>query len=170
MKRLFLFLILIIITSCGSAFDPEAQQQQQDNQGDRDGRGSGSIRTHADEREVFRLVNDYRKRNGLAALKIIDQAILEAQYHSVDQERMDRLTHNGLAKRVEIIEQKENIDVRGYAENVGYNTTAPNMVRGWIDSFGHRRNILGNYTHTGIGRAGSGSKIYFTQIFLRVDN
>jgi uncharacterized protein YkwD len=55
------------------------------------------------------------------------------------------------------------------AENVAYGQlSAQAVVKGWINSAPHRKNMEGNYTLTGIGlykdRKGV---IYFTQIFLR---
>jgi uncharacterized protein YkwD len=42
-------------------------------------------------------------------------------------------------------------------------------VEGWMESKGHRKNILGvEYTHTGVGIAvGADGTIYFTQLFTR---
>jgi uncharacterized protein YkwD len=60
----------------------------------------------------------------------------------------------------------------GGAENVAYNyKNAQDVVRNWIASSGHRRNIEGNYNLTGIGLARDRrGKLYFTQIFLRTKN
>ena len=175
MKKLFFFILLFSFSACDISLAPinPNQEQNQDDNGDRDSRDrddNRSVRIHPDEKEVHRLVNEYRRRNGRAPLKQIDQAILEAQYHSVDLERYDDLNHDGLRTRVNSIADREDVDIRAFAENVGYNSTSQSMVNGWISSLGHRRNMLGNYTHTGIGRSGSGNKIFFTQIFLRISN
>lgn len=172
MKKLFLFLCLFTLASCEISLAPiNPDQENQDQNGDRDGNGDRdqrAVRVHADEKEAFRLVNEYRKRNGRAPLKFLDQAILEAQYHSNDLERDDNLNHDGLNRRIENIKAKEDVEVASFAENVGFNSNAQRMVNGWITSLAHRRNMLGNYTHTGIGRSARGNKVFFTQIFLRV--
>jgi uncharacterized protein YkwD len=55
------------------------------------------------------------------------------------------------------------------AENVASGQmSAREVVDGWLNSPGHRRNIEGNFKLTGIGLArGSRGMIYFTQIFTR---
>src|SRR5690606_4645258 len=46
----------------------------------------------------------------------------------------------------------------------GYAPTA--VTTGWLDSPGHRKNILGSYTHIGIGVACSSSgRPFYTQVF-----
>ncbi|WP_231590801.1 CAP domain-containing protein [Hymenobacter terrenus] len=46
--------------------------------------------------------------------------------------------------------------------------TAADFVNGWLNSPGHRANIEGNFTRTGIGVATSSTgRIYSTQIFIR---
>jgi uncharacterized protein YkwD len=58
------------------------------------------------------------------------------------------------------------------AENVAYgNITAKEVVDNWLKSPGHRRNIEGKYTITGIGVAkSSDGTIFFTQIFVEPNN
>jgi uncharacterized protein YkwD len=60
---------------------------------------------------------------------------------------------------------------RTAAENVaaelGYDDPAEEIVRGWLASTGHRKNIEGGYDTTGIGIARSpAGKVYVTQIFV----
>ena len=170
MKNLFLNLTFLFLYSCNISMAPVNPDQSEN--GDRDGQDNRdrTVRIDAREKEVFDLINKYRKQNGKAALKWIDQAILEAQYHSEDQAQNGALSHSGLSDRIQTIEARENVDVKSYAENVGYNISAQRMVNGWLSSFGHHRNILGDYTHTGIGKAVSGSQVYFTQIFLKLEH
>lgn len=57
------------------------------------------------------------------------------------------------------------------AENVGFNyglaRPEKTMVAAWINSQGHRINILGNYDYTGVGITQSAEgKIYITQLFV----
>jgi uncharacterized protein YkwD len=55
------------------------------------------------------------------------------------------------------------------AENVAFgSSTAKEVVDGWLNSPGHKKNIEGNYKLTGIGVArDQQAKLYFTQIFAR---
>lgn len=96
----------------------------------------------------------------------------EAEIHSREM-AMHKIGfgHKDFNKRIKRI-YTEIQDCRGGAENVAYNyKDAQDVVKNWLTSPGHRRNILGNYNLTGIGLArDSRGKIYFTQIFLRTDN
>jgi len=61
--------------------------------------------------------------------------------------------------------------VRGAAENVawsaGYGDVAKTAVDGWINSPGHRRNMLGNYDVCGIGVYSCNGRTYLTQLFAK---
>jgi uncharacterized protein YkwD len=50
---------------------------------------------------------------------------------------------------------------------LGHDRPAEEIVRGWLASPGHRKNIEGSYAFTGVGvvRSASG-KLYVTQIFV----
>jgi len=61
--------------------------------------------------------------------------------------------------------------VRGAAENVAWNTGGDDVAKiavdGWIDSPGHRRNMLGNYDECGIGVYEHNGRFYLTQLFAK---
>ena len=51
--------------------------------------------------------------------------------------------------------------------NVGYKDPARAAVEGWKNSPGHRKNMLGKFSLTGIGIArGKKGAYFFTQIFI----
>ncbi|MNY65131.1 hypothetical protein D3C86_2023500 [compost metagenome] len=56
-------------------------------------------------------------------------------------------------------------------ENVAYNYKTPEAaVRAWLDSPGHKENIVGDYTHFGLSvttDAATGKK-YYTNIFVKL--
>ncbi len=56
---------------------------------------------------------------------------------------------------------------RGVAENVAYGQRSEKeVVTAWYNSSGHRRNMQGNYRHTGIGFAyGKNGLIYWVTVF-----
>ena len=76
--------------------------------------------------------------------------------------------HDGFDDRIEVIIQVEG-KLRASGENVASgHMSATEVVEGWLNSPGHRRNIEGIFSHTGIGLArASDGHIYFTQIFYR---
>ena len=76
--------------------------------------------------------------------------------------------HSGFNSRAKAIQKSMN-SVTSVAENVAEGQmTAREVVDGWLHSPGHKKNIEGNFTLTGIGYASDKKgNIYFTQIFSR---
>ena len=121
------------------------------------------------EEEVFIRVNAYRQEMDLPIFTACEACADEARDHSLDMSKGKvEFGHDGSDVRFQTL--VDGIGAASFAENVarGY-PTAEQVVQGWIDSDGHRKNIEGNYTHMGIGIAESrdGEKFY-TQIFVRI--
>jgi uncharacterized protein YkwD len=81
----------------------------------------------------------------------------------------NKISHRDFKERAEDI--KSEIRYRRVAENVaanaGYGDPAQQAVEGWKTSPGHRKNMLGDFSLTGIGIAQSSDGTYFfTQIFV----
>ncbi len=86
------------------------------------------------QNEVVRLVNIERKRFGLNALKINDQLQNKSEIHCRFMANFRRFQHSG-----------------GVAENIAQGQRTPQeVVRCWMNSAGHRANIL-NPRHNEIG-------------------
>lgn len=114
-------------------------------------------------------VNEYRQKHGLSLLKMDNKIIKEAKNHSIDMANHTMpFGHKYFNSRVDRLHARIK-NSNAAAENVAYNyKDAQDVVKNWLRSPGHRRNIEGNYNLTGIGIArDSKGKIYFTQIFLR---
>ncbi|KTC77112.1 CAP domain-containing protein [Legionella brunensis] len=124
------------------------------------------------QKAVLKYINEYRAQRGLAPLKMNSAMSKEAEIHSREMATHKiGFGHKDFNKRIKRL-FTEIQQCRGGAENVAYNyKDAQDVVKNWLTSPGHRRNIMGNYNLTGIGLArDSRGKIYFTQIFLRTDN
>jgi len=134
---------------------------------------SVSIATlRGESRLNFHCTNAFRIMHGLEALKWNENAAIAAQLHSQDMAGNDFFSHTGsdgsyFRARMEaqvhefIISSAENI-AAGYP--LGFLN-----YDGWINSAGHRRNILGSYEYVGIGggyNQNSTYKCYFTQDFF----
>ncbi|CEG56385.1 CAP domain-containing protein [Legionella fallonii] len=117
-------------------------------------------------------INEYRKQHGLPPLAMDNRIIKEAKNHSIDMANHTMsFGHKYFKRRIDRLhDQIKNSGAA--AENVAYNyKDAQDVVKNWVRSPGHRRNIEGNYNLTGIGIArDSKGKIYFTQIFLKTGN
>jgi uncharacterized protein YkwD len=125
--------------------------------------------TDAIARSAFDKVNSYRSSRGLPALRWDSRISAECESHSQDMAGRRRISHDGFSERTARLRQKMNMG--GAAENVasnsGYNDPAEVAVQGWIRSSGHQRNMVGAYTHAGMGVARDASGgYYFTQVFV----
>ena len=107
--------------------------------------------------EVLRLTNAERSKTGAPALSGNSRLNTAAKRHSDDMSRMGRLTHTGSdGSSVGQRATRQGYSWSAIAENVarGY-SSASAVVRGWMNSDGHRRNILNSrYRHMGFGKTG----------------
>lgn len=118
--------------------------------------------------EILQFVNEDRKQHDLRMLQMNSIESSLALKHSEDMAKgRVKFGHEGFNGRAKII-QKElgGIEI---GENVASgNMTAREVVDGWLNSPGHKKNIEGNFVLTGIGYArDKKGDIYFTQIFSR---
>lgn len=124
------------------------------------------------QEEILVHINQYRQQHGLSKLRMHPQMVKEAKQHSRNMAN-HKITfgHQGFMGRIKRL--RAHITHAGAgAENVAYNyKDAKTVVREWLKSPGHKRNIDGQYDLTGIGIArDKQGKIYFTELFLRIEN
>lgn len=120
------------------------------------------------EAEILQYVNEDRKEHGLIALQLNDLESNLAFKHSKDMAGGKvKFGHDGFNARAKTIQKTLGSTMIG--ENVASGPmTARQVVDGWLNSPGHKRNIEGNFTLTGIGYARDRKgDIYFTQIFSK---
>lgn len=119
--------------------------------------------------DMLAQVNANRANAGLAPVALCGTLGAAAQGHSQDQANTLVMSHTGsdgstLTVRVN---RAGYAGWRGIAENVAAGQPdVGSVVSAWMNSSGHRANILGGYTHVGFGQArGSNGAIYWTQDF-----
>ena len=124
------------------------------------------------ERRVLELTNIERAKHGLAPLIWHDQLGTAARAHSDDMAQNNFLSHAGSdgSTPAQRIEQAGVTGLRAWGENVARGQLTPEaMVQSWMNSAGHRANILNeNFTHLGVGFAeipGTQFVTYGTQKF-----
>ncbi|MGM9924965.1 MAG: S-layer homology domain-containing protein [Bacillus sp. (in: firmicutes)] len=119
------------------------------------------------ERQVLELTNAERKKNGLEPFKLDTELSKVARLKSKDMNDKKYFSHTSPTYGSPFqMMQKFGITYRTAGENIaqGYGTPAA-VVKGWMNSPGHRANILNaNFTHIGIGHYGSSN--YWTQMFI----
>lgn len=119
------------------------------------------------EQEVIRLVNEIRRENGLKALSYDWELARVARYKSQDMKDNRYFSHNSPVYGTPFQMMKSfGISYRSAGENIarGYSTPQA-VVNGWMNSPGHRANILNSgYTRIGVGYVADGN--YWTQMFI----
>lgn len=119
------------------------------------------------EKEVARLVNEIRKENGLSELKLNTELCAVARAKSQDMKDNNYFSHTSPTYGSPFDMMKTfGISYRTAGENIamGYRTPEA-VVNGWMNSEGHRANILNSsYKEIGMGYVASGN--YWTQMFI----
>ncbi len=123
------------------------------------------------EQDVLVKVNEYRQSLDLPPLIHSDAVADMAREHSKNMaDGSLPFGHDGFGDRFQ--QMHVIVNAMGGAENIafnnGYEDPGLEAVNGWIESDGHRRNMEGDYTLTGIGIAVSDDgTYYFTQLFAK---
>lgn len=119
------------------------------------------------EQEVIRLVNEIRVKNGLNPLTYDWQLSRVARYKSQDMKDNRYFAHNSpvYGTPFQMI-RNFGISFRSAGENIAKGYATPEaVVNAWLNSPGHRANILNaGYTHIGVGYVSGGN--YWTQMFI----
>ena len=119
------------------------------------------------ETEVVRLVNNIRANNGLNPLTADWELSRVARYKSHDMKTNKYFSHTSPVYGSPFDMMKSfGISYRYAGENIAKGQSTPQaVVNSWMNSSGHRANILNkNYTHIGVGYVESGK--YWTQMFI----
>ena len=119
------------------------------------------------EGEVIRLVNEIRKSNGLGTLQSNWQLSRVARYKSQDMHDKKYFSHQSPTYGSPFDMMKSfNISYRTAGENIAKGYITPQaVVNGWMNSPGHRANILNaSFTEIGVGYVADGH--YWTQMFI----
>ena len=116
---------------------------------------------------ILTLINDHRRSIGKPALGKNQVIWEQAHIHSQNMaSKRVPFGHDGFGARIATISAALGSGGSG-AENVamGY-TSAESVVTGWLNSSGHRANIEGNSTRTGVSAVKSSDGVwYYTQVF-----
>jgi len=119
------------------------------------------------EKEVIRLVNEIRVKNGLKELKYNWELSRVARYKSQDMKDNKYFSHTSpvYGSPFEMI-KNFGITYRSAGENIARGQTTPeSVVNAWMNSSVHRATILtSSFTQIGVGYVADGN--YWTQMFI----
>jgi uncharacterized protein YkwD len=125
------------------------------------------------EAQVVVLTNTQRAANGCGALRVDSRLTAAARAHSTDMVQQKFFSHTGsngstfVAREVAAGYPRKSAS----AENIAWGYRTPqDVVTGWMNSAGHRANILNcSSTAVGVGLAYTASgAAYWTQDFGRI--
>ena len=119
------------------------------------------------EDQVLVLVNKERANNGLSPLTMDESVRKVARAKSTDMSTKHYFDHTSPTYGSPFDMLKSfGISYKSAGENIAQGYTTPEaVVKGWMNSSGHRANILSSkYTKIGIGYEANGN--YWTQLFI----
>ena len=117
--------------------------------------------------QVIDLTNNERKKNGLAPLKADTSLSKVAQTKSNDMETKHYFSHTSPTYGSPFDMMRDfGVTYKSAGENIAMGqTTAQQVVTAWMNSEGHRKNILSaSYTNIGVGFTSKGN--YWSQMFI----
>ena len=124
---------------------------------------------NSDEQEVFNLINKQRKNNGLDELKIDEEVQKVARIKANDMINSNYFSHNSptYGSPFDMLKSFK-ISYKTAGENIAGNSNNSEAVNAWMNSPGHKANILNsrfNYTGIGVVKGSKYGKI-FVQMFI----
>ena len=132
--------------------------------------GNYSARNDVIGKKCLELTNEFRKRNNMSLLKWDDEIWTISLGHSKNMgEKKVPFSHEGFNNRINSLK----FSFMAAFENVfycnGYQSDIAELaVNGWINSPGHRKNMLSNSNHCAIATyKNSNGEYYLTQIFIK---
>ncbi len=114
------------------------------------------------EQQFLTKINAERSARGLAPMKMYWDLTDDARIHS------DAMLARGRIYHTKSLSNVVSSGWEALSENVGAGPSVSSLHAAFMASAGHKRNILGNYTHVGIGvQRSSSGQMWATMIFAR---
>lgn len=133
------------------------------------GSNTNATNLTADELEVFNLINQQRNQNGLSSLKIDAEVQNVARIKAQDMVNNNYFSHTSptYGSPFDMLKSFK-VSYKTAGENIAGNSSNSSAVTAWMNSSGHRANILNssfNYTGIGVVKGSQYGKI-FVQMFI----
>lgn len=159
---------------------PETNGQASSNNGSQNESNEGVTESNAFltqvQQEIFSIVNQERAKAGMQPLSYNSTMEKYAQIKSRDMGDNNYFSHEDLSGNLITVKMKnDGVSYSAWGENIAYiggntsaSTLASQFMNNWMNSSGHRANILSsNFNSIGIGVYKIGNKVYATQEFYR---
>ena len=124
--------------------------------------GLSAAADSASEAGFLAKINASRAANGLAALSVDGGLRTHARNHTQDMIDADEIYHSTSAE----LKAAAGSGWLKLGENVGRGGTVDSLHTAFMNSAGHKANILGDYNYAGIGTASSDGTLYVTVVFM----
>ncbi|MDR0978710.1 MAG: CAP domain-containing protein [Lachnospiraceae bacterium] len=124
---------------------------------------------NANEQEVFNLINEQRAAAGLSALKIDEELQNVARIKAQDMVNNSYFSHTSPTYGSPFDMMKNfGVSYKTAGENIAGNSNNRAAVTAWMNSSGHKANILNSsFNYTGIGVVSSSTYGYvYVQMFI----
>jgi uncharacterized protein YkwD len=116
--------------------------------------GGGTIKLNAKEERTLRLHNQKRRSQGLRTLCVHPKLTKAARAHSTNMIKKDYFGHGSVGRRLKHFGYKWRVYGENIAGGTGRYARPGNTFRRWMNSSGHRANILDRrFREIGIGTA-----------------
>ena len=128
------------------------------------------------EQAIFNKVNEERTKAGIAPLTYNTTMEKYARIKSQDMGDNNYFSHEDLNGNLITTQMKnDGVSYKAWGENIAYiggnvsaDTLAQQFMTNWMNSSGHRKNILSTkFSSIGVGVYKIGNKVYATQEFYR---
>ena len=130
--------------------------------------GGGKISLNADEKRTLARHNSARAQRNLKPLCVHPALQKAARAHSEDMIDKDYFSHDTKGRREDACQRVRRYNYRWQTcgENIGYNSSPDAMFNAWMNSSGHRSNILSKrFREVGIGAHTGSYKGYKTTMY-----
>lgn len=156
-RNILLSIYLFVILSCSKAEMNEKLVPESDS----------GFTNSSYEIELFEAINSYRIENGLPGLLLEKRISAQAKKHNEHMISKKEICHHFFGARYKAL--SKSTGAKAASENVafGYNSAGA-VVKAWVNSKGHRKNMEGNFPFIGISAMQDGNdRFYYTAIFVR---
>jgi hypothetical protein len=125
--------------------------------------GASADADSGSEQGFLSAINSTRASNGLGSLKMDAGLQSHARKHTADMIAAGNIYHSTSGE----LKAAAGSGWSKLGENVGRGGTVSSLHQAFMNSSGHRANILGDYNYVGIGTDTSDGVLYVTVVFMK---